>query len=434
MRSTERTPTLARRLAWTLALSSTLAAVLALVIALPLADALIRGQIEREVSGAAAVLAAELAEKPSLSGELDEEAKELGIDGRVTIEDLDAGTPTGCGRVESGTFACHRQLAHDPARAVVVAIPVARLTEHRASLWIAGFGVLIVALLSAALVGRSLAARVLAPLASLQRAVIDIDASAPTAIELPPKTGFAELDALRSALANLLERLDTELTLTRRFTSAAAHELRTPLTKMLAELELAAEGGASASPAALERLHQTTAHLVTLTERLLSLATPSDALDSDRATSIAALAEALGDRRSPTEVARLEIVTDEGDGLVRGDEILLAAMLDNVVDNALNFSTGSVRVSVQERAGEVLIAVEDTGPGVPDELSSELFLPFRRASQNQARPGHGLGLALVAHVAQACGGSARFVPDRPSGARVEICLPRIDTSTTTASR
>lgn len=408
------------------AATATAAAGLSLVIALVFADVLIRDQIERELAGAAKVMAVEIDEKPAVMAMLDEEAHELGIEGRTALVPARGEQLATCEELGGShplEFACRHPLVADPEQDLLVAIPIARLEAHRPAMAIAGMVVLFSSALGAAWIGRLLAARSLAPLARLQQAVSDIDPSSPMAVELPGRSNFDELDALRSALASLLERLDTELTLTRRFSSAVAHELRTPLTKMLAELELAREGGGALADT--ERLHRTTAHLITLTERLLLLATPREALDSGHATSMALVAEALLERRSPDELQRLRIITEETDALVRGDEVLLAVMLDNVVDNALGFSTGPVVVAVCEGVDEVTITVDDEGPGVPAELAEQLFLPFRRASTARSRPGHGLGLALVAHVAQACGGRVGFVPGRPRGARIEIRLPRV---------
>ena len=445
MRSAEprRSTTLARHLAWTLVIVSALAASLATAAALLLADTLIRDHVEESVQAAANVLAVEIDEKPSYIDEgLDSEAREMGIDDRVAVihaqEGVIAGDPSlvvpreRCGMISLGPgheeFACQAALELDPELRVVVAIPAARIEDHRAPLLRAGFGVIVVVVFGAALVGLALARRMLRPLERLRRAVSDIDVRAPAAVELPVESkgsSFAELDSLRGAIANLLGRLDEELERTRRFSSAAAHELRTPLTKMHAELELVLEGeqDPASARATFERLFRTTDHLVALSERLLLLATPRESLQSHRGSSIAALAEALIERRTPEDAARLTIVTSENDGLVRGDELLLAAMLDNVVDNALKFSTGSVRVEVDERADDVVIRVDDEGPGVSDELAAELFEPFRRTTAARAQPGHGLGLALVAHVAAAYGGSVEFVRGRERGARIEITLP-----------
>ncbi|HWB75315.1 MAG TPA: HAMP domain-containing sensor histidine kinase, partial [Nannocystaceae bacterium] len=229
--------------------------------------------------------------------------------------------------------------------------------------------------------------------------------------------------ALRTALASLLDRLDAELARARRFAASAAHELRTPLTKILAELELARETSDDATRVGLVRIERTTTRLATLTERLLLLATPHEALATDTGASLSQVAEELARTRSPSEMARIDVVTGDPDAWVRGDEVLLAAMLDNVVDNALKYSRGRVRVSVCEVDHDAVLVVADEGPGIPETLARDAFLPFRRGQDAQGTPGHGLGLALVAHIARAYEGGVELVePTRP-GARVRIRLP-----------
>ncbi|MCC6876884.1 MAG: HAMP domain-containing histidine kinase [Sandaracinaceae bacterium] len=94
----------------------------------------------------------------------------------------------------------------------------------------------------------------------------------------------------------------------------------------------------------------------------------------------------------------------------------------HVLDNAIKFApSGSITVRARGEDEHAVLEVDDEGRGVPEELRSSLFLPFRRSSPGV--PGHGIGLALVAHVARVHGGDAAFVP-RAGGARVRIRLPR----------
>ena len=401
--------TLARRLAWTLALTSTLAAAVATGTALWLADVLVVDQVERSAADAAKVLSAELDETPALIPEIEEEARELGIDMRVAVARNGraiAGDPAvvvassePCTRHGAGRdLVCRRAMASDPAvvvvcgrtrRASLRSPPTVRPGGDRGAAG-GGRG-------GGRCSGRTMARRFLAPLERLRRTVVDVDASAPASVHLPAPTGLAELDALRSALASLLERLDDELQRTRRFAANAAHELRTPLTKIGVELELAAEGAAEDAPATFVRLRRTTERLGVLLERLLLLATPHEALETEQGTSMSALAESLPEAREPEHAARLRIETPDADGLVRGDPVLLTAALDNAVDNALKFSSGPVTVTVHEDpgAGTVVVDVDDEGPGVPEDRAAELFEPFARDASARPAPATAWGWRCV---------------------------------------
>jgi signal transduction histidine kinase len=414
-----------------------LAAIVAIVASAWLTDVMLRARVQRATEAAVTVIAVEVDETPSYAeAGLDEEVREFGIEGRAAIVPAAAGDRpdvVGCAMVELGgaeEFECRRRLAHDPTLSASVAIPAARLLEHRRPMLIAGLIVVSLVVAAAALAGVVLARRMLEPLDQLRQAVANLDVRAPTGVELPADSRFDELDALRGAIWQLLTRLEAELARSQRFGAAAAHELRTPLTKIHAELELALESELDpvAARATFERLVRSTDHLVSLSERLLTLATPREAYARDRATSLASLAEDLIARRGPSDAARLSVETGEADGLVRGDEVLLAAMLDNVVDNALKYSAGPVRVAVFERGDEVVVEVEDQGPGIALDQAGALFEPFERglAGAEQVAPaGLGLGLAIVDQIVRGYAGEVGFVAKPTSGAKLEIRLPRV---------
>jgi signal transduction histidine kinase len=108
---------------------------------------------------------------------------------------------------------------------------------------------------------------------------------------------------------------------------------------------------------------------------------------------------------------------------VRGDSSLLTSLVENAVQNALKFAPdGSITVCVQGGEGaHVVLRVVDSGPGIPPEQRERVFDPFYRAKPGVAA-GHGLGLALIAHIARAHGGHAHF-EDVPRGAELVIRLP-----------
>jgi signal transduction histidine kinase len=116
-------------------------------------------------------------------------------------------------------------------------------------------------------------------------------------------------------------------------------------------------------------------------------------------------------------------------GMVLGDESLLTALTKNLVDNALKFSvTGPVLVSVRESQESVILDVSDTGPGIPAEMRARVFEPFFRSpGARQRTPGHGIGLALVAHIAEAHFGTASLV-DSAVGTHMRVVLPQWQSS------
>ena len=444
MPSDDRRGTLAGRLATTLAVAALVSAFTTTVAAMLLADALIVARVEGSVAAAARVMQVEIDEAPGVADHLEQEARTLGIDGRVAIVrdgsvvHGDAGLPpqsaVGC-RVSEGAavpeLICGAPLKEPPGAMVLVATPAERRHEHRRALLLASLVVLVVVAAVARVVGGVLSRRSLVPLSHLRNAVARADPRSPAAIDLPAPTGLEEIDALRGALHSLVGRLDEELGRARRFAASAAHELRTPMAAKRAELELALEAPAPEADRmhTMERLARTTARLETLTERLLMLATPHDALVTDHCSSLAQLVEELPRRRSAEDGSRLRLEPGDADALVRGDEHLFAAVLDNLVDNALKFSDGPVRVSLSSERGEVVLEVSDEGPGIPPEFEAELFEPFHRGVTGRRRPGHGVGLALVRHIVRACGGQVSFVHGDVRGATVRVRLPGASSAT-----
>lgn len=431
MPSGERRPTLAGRLSTTLAVAALSSAAIATIAAMLLADTIIATRVQSSVAAAARVMQVEIDESPTTLEHVESEARTLGIDGRVEVVDVASAEapPGGCTVSASATMPelqCAQALGRRPGSMVVVAVPAERLHGHRRAMLLSALAVLLLVAAVARTVGGALSRRSLVPLDRLRRAVADADAASPAAIELPEPTGLEEIDALRNAMESLLRRLHEELGRARRFAASAAHELRTPLATMRAQLELAVESPPELAERTetMARLLRTTTRLEALTERLLLLATPYDAMLDDRGASMAQLVEGLVDRRFGEHAARLQLSVCEDDALVLGDEHLLASMLDNLVDNALKYSDGPVRVSLVVQDDAVVLDVQDQGAGISEQDEAELFRPFRRGPGDRPRLGHGLGLPLARHIARASGGQVELLRGAAVGTTVRIRLPR----------
>jgi signal transduction histidine kinase len=275
---------------------------------------------------------------------------------------------------------------------------------------------------------RPIARAAVAPLARLRARVAAIDVDTGATADLGPIEDVSEVDELRATIGQLIERLARALDQAQRFAANAAHELRTPLTAVRAELELLAEKP-QASPDVADGL--TTARtkvtdLALLVEKLLILATPKGAVDAP--AEVLSLRDMMEDvvQGLPPEQSRKVTLSDE-DALVRGDTVLLTTMFTNGLVNALKFGN-EVRVNLKARHGRVVITIDDDGPGLDEANLERVFEPFFRSQQALQRrvPGHGLGLALVRHVAENHGGSAHFGHKETVGARLHIELPQID--------
>jgi len=112
--------------------------------------------------------------------------------------------------------------------------------------------------------------------------------------------------------------------------------------------------------------------------------------------------------------------------VVQAEPELLARALGNLLRNAVRYAgaAGPIRLAATVSHGKVLISVEDSGPGVPEDALERIFDPFYRveASRSRESGGVGLGLAIVRTCVEACGGSVRALNRKPNGLRVEIAL------------
>lgn len=280
--------------------------------------------------------------------------------------------------------------------------------------------------LGAWLASRPIARWLMGPLSALRQQVGAIDFARTRSTSLGPAAGVAEVDALRAAITELLERVGRALRQAERFAADAAHELRTPLTAIRGELELLAEEApvSPESSASLQRAQRRVVELGTLLERLLVLALPDESQwSASELLSLQELAEDLIALMPEAERTRVRLLEARGDVVVRGDSTLLGLLLSNGLGNALKFGR-TVSVTAYEDGAEVVLRMDDDGPGIPPEQRAAAFEPFvRLGAQRREVAGHGLGLALIAHVARRHGGVARFVDGAP-GAHLEIRLPR----------
>ena len=241
-----------------------------------------------------------------------------------------------------------------------------------------------------------------------------------------------EMRPLLEALNGLFGRIGLLLERERRFTGDAAHELRTPIAAIRAQAQVAL--GASAEPQRRQALERTLAgcdRASRVVEQLLMLSRlEAEAPRKRAAVDLAAVARAGVAELALTGIAKQQNVglTAEPETRVEGDETLLAALCRNLVDNAIRYSPQGARIEVGVRpdSGRVLLVVEDSGRGMPEEDLERLGQRFFRAEGTEA-PGSGLGWSIVQRIAAAHGASvqARNSP-RLGGLCVEVRFPAPD--------
>jgi len=218
-----------------------------------------------------------------------------------------------------------------------------------------------------------------------------------------------EVRPLTDALDGLMHRLSAALTAQQRFISEAAHQLRTPMAGLTSQTEraLLANDIDTIKPA-LAQLLLSARRVTRLVNQLLTLARAEPGSGPDRefvTIDLSALVQQTCMEWVPEALQKnvdLGFAGASHPVLIVGDELLLAEMLNNLIDNALRYGAqpeGSVtvRLSVLPR---VQLSVEDDGPGIPESERPRIFERFHRLP-GSAPGGCGLGLAIVREIARA---------------------------------
>lgn len=256
---------------------------------------------------------------------------------------------------------------------------------------------------------------------------------------LPVGPANDELSALAVTLNNFLDRVHDSTERERRMVSDAAHELRTPLAALRTQLELAHDdfGNADAMQEEILGAESSVSRLTALANGLLELSRlEGEGRDAGPTTGTALLDEAMGsvDRARMLALSKRIDVSFTADGLQSVDAlypidpVAFARILDNLLANAVNAldDNGSVELSLEETHHDLVITVEDDGPGVPPEFLAVAFDRFSRPdeSRSSVAGGNGLGLALVRAIAEAAGGTAEL-RNTPSGAVAAVHIPKM---------
>ncbi len=221
-----------------------------------------------------------------------------------------------------------------------------------------------------------------------------------------------EVRGLVDTVNSFMGRLGSALGAMRHFTGNASHQLRTPLTIIRTQLALSARAHSLEEARRAARIgDEAVAHAERVIAQLLLLAkvdqAASERLKSLGAVDLTELARTLtADRITQAHAAGIDLGFEGEDPLfVRGEPMLLGEMIRNLIENALAYAGSSAEATVKVlRAGdEIILEVEDTGPGIPAAELETVRQRFVRGRSGD-RPGAGLGLPIVEEIASLFGG------------------------------
>jgi signal transduction histidine kinase len=224
---------------------------------------------------------------------------------------------------------------------------------------------------------------------------------------LPVGRSNDEFDQLATAVNHALDRVEQQTVAVRATFNSAAHDLRSPLYRLRMRLESAAqrpgdgEDVREALGAAIGDLDRVQRTLATLLQ--LARADAAAPMSEAESVDLAELAREMTELYAPTarEAGLALAVHAPATCTIMGNRQLLAQLLTNLLENALKFvpAGGAIEVGVSGTgAADAVLSVVDNGPGIPPDQRSAAVEPFRRLAHDDARPGSGLGLSLVAAV------------------------------------
>jgi two-component system sensor histidine kinase ChvG len=339
------------------------------------------------------------------------------------------------GGQRSVTFFSAVPIRHDGlvTGAVVVSQSTRRMLLGLYDIRLRTFEIVMASLLAAAFLTALAAKTIVGPLARLRRqatALAERRGPLPGGV-FPGATRRDEIGALARALGELTRRTNDHIDLLQSFSADVSHELKNPLASIRTAAEMMADAD---SPEERRRFQDLMVRDVARLERLVSglrdVARVEGQIEADvsEAIDLAALmseqVRALN-ATAPNGV-HLELITDGRAASVFASRERLSQVFENLLANAISFSPAGagIAVALHERGGWVVVAIEDSGPGIPEGHLDRIFQRFFTYRPGDARREHvGLGLAIAKQIVESYGGQIAAANRPQGGARFEVRLP-----------
>jgi len=237
----------------------------------------------------------------------------------------------------------------------------------------------------------------------------------------------SEVIPLVAAMNQFMGRLDSNISLLRTFIANVAHQLRTPLTAMLVQLRSAETGTGSAARESLQAANRSADRLARLVDQLLSDALVMHRADERRVAEFdlrRAVEQTLQIASPSAWDSDVRFTTRLKKAMLVGDEAMITEAVKNLVHNALTHGDspdGVIEIRLTRDGDGFCLRIADSGPGIADELLSDVGSRFK--TSRSAQSGAGLGLAIVKQVVESHQGRLTLTNRPGGGLLVELWLP-----------
>ncbi|HFI5325428.1 TPA: ATP-binding protein [Serratia liquefaciens] len=239
-----------------------------------------------------------------------------------------------------------------------------------------------------------------------------------------------ELSEVARDFDSMAERLELLVSAREQLLHDVSHELRSPLARLQLAIGLARQNAGNVENS-LQRIEHEAGRLDKMIGELLALSrAESNSLPDEEYFDLYGLVDAVvSDARYEAQIPGVEIVLQASSDVeytVKGNAELMRRAVDNIVRNALRFSSHGQRVTVVLTRIDQLFQIEvsDQGPGVEESKLSSIFDPFVRVKSSMLGKGYGLGLAITRKVVLAHGGQVEARNGEQEGLVITLRIPR----------
>jgi signal transduction histidine kinase len=242
---------------------------------------------------------------------------------------------------------------------------------------------------------------------------------------IAPSGPHDELRELAETFDDMLGRLQAAFEAQQRFIANASHELRTPLAVMGTTIDVVV-GNPDSTPGELRAMaadiRAAVDHAEHLIGALLILARNERGLTVHQEVDLATVAEDVLDTAGLSD---RQVHATLEPAVISGDPVLAERLIANLVDNAVryNLAAGDIWISTRTGAENSQLTVANTGPVISPADADRIFQPFQRLNNRTSHDGFGLGLAIVASIAEIHGGTITARPRNDGGLSVTVTIP-----------